>query len=571
MILEWSEEYRPPVDMPEEELQSSIRDMISRRCQRLWQVQMTRSLRECPEQVFALLHVAIKHRGLGISQGPLRWGLISLTDTLCCFNLTNSPTTLHIQALHQLACDYISFAADCQEPEFMNQRIIYLIQAHCSHDQMKSFLQTLLTYKVPLSGFTLLHFMERFVQKGEVLIGFEVLRIAVSFGMDTSHQALQSCSVQLLRAVSASRIELTTPLNIREQTVELGISPNVILWTCIIQTAIEAGNHEEAWRWYDIGALEGLKPNRVTLHVLLKIAKRGPDHSALDRVIDIATEEGILPHDPDLVFDILHTVFIMDRWRYGYNRTFELLLSYYSRYCDIKPLRDLGLPVGPSVDQEYLDSSASQPSSLIIGMMLMVYVRSHANTNSILPLYQRYREYVAAKHPVIAPLANTDHVGNAFIKSFGYRRDCLQYCTLVIKDMLTSTPFGDSRAMTLKSTNQQHEGKPTVQTWNILLDSYMKRGYEGAAEKVLAMMRSRNIEPDQVTWNHLIAGYARRQKVDNVIQASRQMEFSGFEQDEYTLRALRKLGNKAAYFERMEDDSQSDEETTEGRNAMGVA
>lgn len=141
----------------------------------------------------------------------------------------------------------------------------------------------------------------------------------------------------------------------------------------------------------------------------------------------------------------------------------------------------------------------------------------------------------------------------------------------MMKDMLASVPFGDTPSLAFKSTNPQDEGKPTVQTWNILVDCYMRQGYDGAAEKVLAMMRSRNIEPNVPTWNSMIAGYARRQDVDRVVEVVRRMQDAGLEQDEYTIRALRRLRNKAAYFEAMEGGSEEDAETTEERKAMGVA
>lgn len=574
--IDWSrtswEEYRAYLKVHEDEAQRMVNTMTQEQCRLMWQERMNSSWSYFPEQAFVLLHVAINNRRLGVSHTSLLSELDRLA--LCFLKSPNPPTTLHIEAIHRLACDYIGMAPNFDQPMFVEQRIIFLIQAHCSHERMKSFLATLLTYKVPLTGYTLLHFMKRFVDKGDVLVGFEVLQIAVSRGIDTSSPALQSCCVQLLQAASASRSKVTPASNIYEQLVDLGVKPQQVLWTCIIQSAIEAGNHEEAWRWYDMGVLEGLKPNKITLYVLLKIAKQDHDQRALDRVIDIATEEGILPHDLDLVFDILHAVYVVHRSKLVSepDRSFEVVLSYYSRYCDIEPLRDLGLLADLSEDQEIVDfTTGSQPITLIIGMMLLVYIRTHATASAILPLYHQYREYVAAKHPLIAPLANTDHIGNAFIKAFGSQHDYLEYCTVVIKDMLASTPFGETPGLTFKSTKPQQGGKPTVQTWNILLHCYMKQGHEGAADKVLTMMRSRGIEPDRVTWTSIIGGYARRQDVDNVVDAQRRMRDAGYEQDEITLKAVRRLRNKAGYFDRMEASSQSDEETIEERNVVGMA
>ena len=561
--INWSwtswKEYSAHLDTAEAEVKLIMSNMPTLERQSAWYTWMTQALKDCPEQAILYLYVAIKYPWLEISQ---QQQLVLLTDVVVHFlRSAKPPEALHVDAIHQLACSYMRMAALSERPIFLDQHTIYAIQEHCSPNRRRSFLRNLLRYKVPLSGDTLLHFTAKFVEGGEISLGFEVLRVALNTGIDTDSYAVQSSCVKLLRTVAASRTSSETPSSVRDQTLQLGIKPNQILWTCIILAAVEARHYDEAWKWYYTGKLEGLKPDIYTMTVLLKIAKQGFDQDALDKIIELATEEGILPYNLDLVFDILHAAYVVNLSRplCDPDRSFELVLSYYSRYCTIEQLQEIGLPVDRSVDQDDQFLGASKPSSMIIGMMLMVYLRSHSTMSTILPLYHQYRDDVMSKHPVIAPLANTDHIGNAFIKAFGSQSESLQYCTLVLKDMLASTTFGSLLSTDFKSTKPQNEGKPTVQTWNILLYCYMKHGYRGAAEKVLGMMHSRKISPDSFTWNHLIAGYARQQDVKNVIYTSERMRATGNQPDQFTLKALRHLADKATYLRSLEETSQSDE------------
>lgn len=167
----------------------------------------------------------------------------------------------------------------------------------------------------------------------------------------------------------------------------------------------------------------------------------------------------------------------------------------------------------------------------------------------------KYHELVVAKHPIIAPLATHDHVGNAFVKAFGSRPDHLHHCNMVVKHMLLNEPFRVLPSKYWRTVKPQQGGKPTVQTWSILLHSYMKHGHNEAAEKVMTMMRKRGIEPDLATWNQIIAGFVRQQDVINVVKASKKLKDAGFEFDGWTIRALRRLRNKNAYFQGMESIS----------------
>jgi len=61
------------------------------------------------------------------------------------------------------------------------------------------------------------------------------------------------------------------------------------------------------------------------------------------------------------------------------------------------------------------------------------------------------------------------------------------------------------------------------------------------AEQVLTYMRKQGVEPNQVTWNTLTAGYAGVQDVGGTVESLRRAEREGMVWDHWTRRGLRFL------------------------------
>lgn len=345
----------------------------------------------------------------------------------------------------------------------------------------------------------------------------------------------------------------------------MGIKPGVILWNCIMHNAIDASEYDEAWRWYDTGIADGLKPDQITFSVLLRMAKYSHADTFIDRVVEEATQKGILPHNDWLVFDVLHAIYLNERSKLalGPERTYDAMLSFYSQHRDLGPLRDLGLHLGYHTAEIEQDRELLMPAPRVVGLMLLGYLSQFGKDGDpdiLQPLYSQYHSLLEAKHPIVKPLGSTDHVSNAFVKAFGKRSDGLSHCTLVIKNMLTRTAAIDPEFELSRNTTPGQTGKPTVQTWNILLRSYMNHRRTEAAGKILSMMRIRGIKPDVVTWNHVLEGYVRTQDVPKVVSASRRMRDAGIEYNDFTIQALRRLVDKGRYLKAMEDQPSAKDE-----------
>lgn len=538
-------------------------DMDRNRRMSKWSAFMAWACTKAPREALVPLDVAIHYLAIQPPQRVLDDCLAALATHLLKF--ADPPRVQDVDAIYQLACDYAEAASRTQTCRPLRQFIIYQILDHCSIEQRRSLFRTFLTYNMPLSSQTLLQFAEKFTDEGEALIGLEILRSAVNAGADISSYAIQSSCVKILRTRPEAGDWIRMQSDLLSQILQIGIKPNVILWTCIMHNAIDAGDYEEAWRWYDMGVAEGLKPSQITFSVLLKMAKQGHAEGSLDKITEEAFKEGVLPNDPWMIFDVLHAIYMSERSKLvlGPERTFDAMLLFYANCCDLGPLRNLGLSLAPHLITIERSHDLRMPSSGVVGLMLLGYLSQfgkHGDPVVLVPLFSRYRDLVEANDPIIGPLGSTDLVSNAFVKVFGMRSDGLSHCTLVVKNMLTRTAPVLLASEVSKNVNPGQTGKPTVQTWNVLLSSYIRHGRTEAAEKILSMMQARDIKPDKYTWNNVIAGYVKTQDVESVIFASRKMRDTGVEYNEFTIQALRLLFDKTRYLKAMELEPSAEEE-----------
>lgn len=538
-------------------------DMNRNQRMSIWYALMTRACTKAPREALVPLDVAIHYPAIQPPQWVLDDCLAALATHLLKF--AYPPRVQDVDAIYQLACDYAEAASRTQTCRPLRQFIIYQILDHCSTEQRRSLFRTFLMYNMPLSSQTLLQFAAKFTDEGEALIGLEILRSAVNAGADISSYAVQSSCVKILRTRPEAGDWIRMQSDLLSQILQMGIKPNVILWTCIMHNAIDAGDYEEAWRWYDMGVADGLKPSQITFSVLLRMAKHGHAQGSLDRITEEATKEGVLSNDLWLIFDVLHAIYLSERSKLvlGPERTFDAMLCFYGQCCDLGPLRNLGLRLEAHLIDIERGHDLPMPSSRVVGLMLLGYLSQfgkHGDPSVLVPLYSRYRDLVEANDPIIGPLGSTDYVSNAFVKAFGMRSDGLSHCTLVVKNMLTRTAPALLASELSRNVNPGQTGKPTVQTWNILLSSYIRHRRTEAAEKIVSMMQARDIKPDACTWNNVIAGYVKTQDVENVVFASRKMRDTGIEYNEFTIQALRRLIDKTRYLKAMEREPSAEEE-----------
>jgi pentatricopeptide repeat protein len=67
------------------------------------------------------------------------------------------------------------------------------------------------------------------------------------------------------------------------------------------------------------------------------------------------------------------------------------------------------------------------------------------------------------------------------------------------------------------------------------------------------MMRQHGVEPNLVTYNTLVSGYARAQRPTQTVSALTRLEEAGYQADDFTIRAFTHLGDRERALTMMEE------------------
>ena len=442
------------------------------------------------------------------------------------FNVSD-PEPMAVDAIWFLTRKFIE-GADDQEQEFVvDQQVIYNLLQHSDDARVLSLYWLLSTNKALLHADSMLHFLNRFVDMGNIELAMKLLDTIAKTGHELCHVGVQMACTKLLQARSDAQTEYTFRSYILKHILELGVRPDIHMLNTILLNAGEGGDFDNAWRMYHLAKGSALTPDPVTLGVLLKGAKLSGDSSNIERVIREIQSNGEVLQDLRVVSDVLHAISLLSP-----GDEFGAMLSFYKQYCDVRPLQELSLLGNETQVPSGGEGQGLRPTSIILKQMILAYIKSHQGSLGLMVIYKRYYQGVKENHPLIAPLAVDDVVANAFIAAFGKKSDTLQHCTTVIKHMLefSSPKFATSYKVAYKA--------PTVKTWTILIATYFSWGQRRAAQKVVGMMLERGIGGDKFTWNVLLKGYASSQDVNAVADTLKSMEVARFEPDDYTIKAL---------------------------------
>lgn len=327
--------------------------------------------------------------------------------------------------------------------------------------------------------------------------------------------------------------------------------PDIRVCNMNILEACKAGDTATAWRMYDMIRAQRLKPDVYTYSILLNDAKKRYDVAAMEQILSEAGEEGLLSQSPFIVADLLHAIYLSERKREDGGTPFTTMLSTYRLSFQVQPLKDLGLL--PEQYRQPPSSSLMRPPPPPLGMMIIAFLAQYEGRLTFEVLFNRYRDHINHAHPIISPLAATDHTANAYLMALGRQLRTLPLCTSVVQYMVRMSKLPAAAA---HGGDMVKYAAPTVQTWSILMAAFLRHGQRLAAHKVLLMMRSRGLEPNRVTWNTLISGHAALQDVSGALSALRGLKEEGFEMDEYTLKGLGRIRDRRRLLEALQESDE---------------
>ena len=493
-----------------------------------WPIVMHWALSHYPERALAILIATLLRQ----DYTPPPFAVADSLDYLACVFLQDSsePGPHVVQRIRRIVSFHIEWSKG-QTANFrgLSQRTLYLLSKHCRGLQQLRLYETIRASNTFVHSNTLLHFMSSFIDLGGLATAMEILQRIVKSGADLKSDQVQQGCAKLLRGGSELEDNQKTRYRIRSnmlaQVLEMGIPPNIMMYNVILLNAVEAGEMKFAWRIYAMLKASKFEPDAYTYSILLKGIKHGMDEIQGFKLLQRARDDGLLSQSPYLVAQLLHITYLYRPNQEGF-LAFTDLVPIYEQYMDKQPLKDLGLLRDRADMSSQSETELMQPPPPILGIMIAAYLMQHRDSDHIPALYARYHELVEAGHPLIAPLAETDYTSNVFLKALGRRSENLPLCTTILEHMLKAP-----------ATPTTKHAVPTVQTWSILLAAFMANGQAVAGEKVLTMMRGRGMQPNQVTWNTLLGGYAGMQDVEGSIKVMRRMQQAGYVVEQETLEA----------------------------------
>lgn len=465
----------------------------------------------------------------------------------------------------------------------LSQSSIYLLIVNLELAQVKRLYDFLGSIDHPLHQNTLMQFTYCLSNAGETDLAFEILkRISHEGGDFTSPKmASQMASLCANLLERNGRISTTTisDSQIFEFMLVCGMKPNLIIYNILLYNSFKGGDHETGWQIYDMIVGNGIKPDEHTYSILLNDSKLRMDHSALGRVVEMIKGSGV--PNAHIGTDVLHAIFLTDKAgksssvSYGSSQPtlFERMLPVYCEYFDPQPLFQI-IPFFQTRFGHLISQNPAKAESVIappappLLVMLMALLKE-SSAQSIINNYNWLRHLVSSRNPVVSDLMQSTHVYNIFLMAFGRSMQTLDWCPRIIGDMRSSTKTvsaendaaNDDGSINGKgvvatpgaehSNRPQDRPAPDVYTWSILLDVFISHRQPRAAEKVLTMMESRNVTPNQVTWNSLISGYARMQDVTMTVDAIDRLEKAGFQADDYTIRGMSTISDRRRLIEAM--------------------
>lgn len=438
---------------------------------------------------------------------------------------------------------------------FLNDFVHVLLNCSSEKQQRRLFM-VLKTHQVKLHPYSWLHFSSRFAKTSQFEAAIEALLLAHHAGARLDSYSFRSCCTTILRKSSEQPDSLRLCLRLVSTLVDMGVTFNLPICNVIMLNTIEAGDLKTAFSVYHSLMERGLKPDEVTFLVLLKGCRLNiNDAQLLDEIIRDAIAHINVRESPKVATAILQNL-ALHHSKHNPTTALNTLTEAYAQFFDLEPLKILGLPLNPSLQSRITTETPPMPPSrhaltFMLGATITHYLLTAptpaANTRQILDIYTRWRTHVENSHtnsfadPLLASLATTDHVPNLFLAAFAKNKKTLLLAARVVRDLQRPLP---PTAITTQT-------KPTVHTWSIFLHGFTLHGQMQLAEEVLTYMRKLGIEPNTVTWNSLVKGYANLQDGENVAEVLREMERAGLVWDVWTHKGLRNLREREGLEERM--------------------
>ncbi|KFY70059.1 hypothetical protein V499_09488 [Pseudogymnoascus sp. VKM F-103] len=421
---------------------------------------------------------------------------------------------------------------------------IYHICKHADRLQAETLLETLSRRGQEVNPNLRLHFVDFLARRGATDSAVTLLgSMHRDKVVDFTEPRVTSICATLLRCSQQNPDAIHSESHIYSLLLEWGIRPSIIFYTILAHNAFESWDHETAWKIYDMIIENDIEPSDHTYSIFLHNAKLRKDQEALENILNGVKANNI--RNEYVATDLLHAMLLLhenqarnlrgDEARASSESLFQRMVLLYSTYFELSPLEDLA-PEYFTLDRKLSPEAEGRrmhPDCATLSLMVSTVIRCRVEQSELPLFYNRFKGLVDAGHPDFVNVATEVNVFNAFIKALGKDRDTLPFSTQILGDMLGAEASGvKAQSTDIESNDRKRMVSPTVQTWSILVHAFMTQGQPRAAEKLVAMMRRRGVDPNKITWNTLITGYLQMQNMAGAMHSYDRAKEEGWEIDE---------------------------------------
>ncbi|CAM1500878.1 Fc.00g100400.m01.CDS01 [Cosmosporella sp. VM-42] len=582
------------------EMRKAWEQLDVRSRQQKWPTVMLSTLHLCPDKAIQVLnatfdplppgyaiHSVLQYvvRRLKLSNLPLRERSAKAEEVLEIF----------ARAVESVPSRYVPF----------KQATLGVLCRKLPRDHVVEFYQILRRAHIRLHHHTLLHIASRFAAHPSTKdMAFEILRDIANQNVNLNQSHYSSVITTLLHSTHEAEgwTESETsfsPQGALQYFIEKGFSPNIINFTALLETLCKQGDIAEAIRLPLLLAETGVSLDARCYTTVFRGAKDSLKAENMKGAFDVAKAANV-PY-VDVLNNALHSIFYFAEMESREKKprvpwatpTFGTMLRIYAKKFDLEPLQWLlqdTLPlvlaqdnqdgtekfkggntshwefketIVPVVEEFFSGgpNSRVQPNSTTLAIMLRAYIRSLHRPYDLISFYTFFKSRIeecgedSRTAQLIKDQGSIIH-DTLIMVMFEHRvllRPALQVFGDMLRDAMKSkTPEAGQESVTDLGSTPVHPA-PSYFTFSIVIHGLMMQGNKMMAEQVLQVMRERGLEPNLVTWNTLIKGYAHMQHVPRTVGTLQDLEAVGFKPDVSTFKAFSRLKDQTKALEMMED------------------
>lgn len=371
--------------------------------------------------------------------------------------------------------------------------------------------------------------------------------------------AFRSVCVDIVRKLVNAKDGYRTSLDVVDRLMQMGYRLNTASTNVLMLSALEAGDTATCMWLYDSMAQNAVGRNSVTYDFALRALRNSTDNDRIQAVVNEALdyrEEGEY-YVQNAVLRCLGPLY----QEQSPDTAFERLLSVYQQRFDLSPLSKLGITPSssgrgaPQVDQP---DCLVHPDKATVHTMLHYFLATRENSRKrVWTIWQNFKQLMQTDS-FYASCGESAYFYSTFLFRLGRHKKGLKHCIVILNDMLRkSTTNGDDHHFSRTRSSNIHLA-PNTTNMNILLEAFLHHHKHEAANKLQALMSEYGIPRDVVTYNTLIAAYAKEQDTERAAHFLKEMERTGYEANEYTIRAIKAFADQSALKDALERNSELD-------------